>query len=213
MAPAEGIALVRDGRCHAAAVAGGTRTQPVERTNGSLVTARLAECEVALAFAGDRHRRAAPTELLRSGIRLVAGPRGAPARRVFEDAARETGVCVRDIAEVRSDAAALATVACGYADVAVSALPVARRVGLTTITLGQAALDLVINRGVAERDQLLRALLDAMSSRSLAAALKGAGYGPVGVVRLSVDRSTALKSRVVKELRRKRAHSSLEATR
>jgi putative molybdopterin biosynthesis protein len=212
MAPEEGVALVRDGLCHAAAVSGSTGTPPIEHTNGPLMTARLAECEVGLAVAGDRHRRAAPRELLRAGVRVVVGPQGTPARRVFEDAARETGACACEIAEVRSDAAAVATVAGGYGDVAVSPLPVARAVGLTTTPLGRAALDLVIHRAVAERDPALRALLETMRSRSLAAALVDAGYDSWGVAAQRADGGTAFKSRVVHELRRMKVNSGPEAT-
>jgi molybdate-binding protein len=113
---------------------------------------------------------------------------------------------------VRSDAAAVATVAGGYGDVAVSALPVARAVGLTTTPLGRAALDLVIHRAVAERDPALRALLETMRSRSLAAALVDAGYDSWGVAAQRADGGTAFKSRVVHELRRMKVNSGPEAT-
>lgn len=93
-----------------------------------------------------------------------------------------TGACACEIAEVRSDAAALATVAGGRANCAASTLPAARRAGLTTIRLGRAALDLVIHRPAGDGDPSVRALLDTLRSPSLAAALRTAGYDPVPLV-------------------------------
>jgi len=178
MAPEEAVALVRDGLCHAAAVAVSAGAPVIDDGGGRLFAVRLAECEVALAVAADERRPATPNDLLRPGERVVVGPHGTPARRVLEDAVRETGACACEIAEVRSDAAALATVAGGHADCAASTLPAARRAGLTTIPFGRAALDLVIHRGLGDGDPAVRALLDTLRSPSLAAALQTAGYDP-----------------------------------
>jgi putative molybdopterin biosynthesis protein len=210
MAPEEAVALVRDGLCHAAVVAGSGGASPIERTSGPLISARLAECEVVLAVAADRGR--APADLLRRGARVVVGPHGTPARRVLEDALRALGAPACELTEVRSDAAALATVAGGYAVCAASAAPPARRAALNTIPLGRARLDLVIHRAVSKRDPALRALLDALRSRTLAAILKQAGYTPGDVAVARAAGGTALTSRVASELKRMRIDSSLEAT-
>jgi hypothetical protein len=137
MAPAEAVALVRDGGCHAAAFAG-----PPDDPDGRLESLRLAEVEVVLA--GDH--------LLR---RVAVGPHGTPARRVLGALA---GVC--ELVEARSDSAALAAVAAGHADCAVVALPAARGAGLGTIPLGRTSLDLVIRRGAA--DPAVLALLETL---------------------------------------------------
>jgi molybdate-binding protein len=210
MAPEEAVALVRDGLCHAAVVAGSGGASPIERTSGPLISARLAECEVVLAVAADRGR--APADLLRRGARVVVGPHGTPARRVLEDALRALGAPACELTEVRSDAAALATVAGGYAVCAASAAPPARRAALNAIPLGRARLDLVIHRAVSKRDPALRALLDALRSRTLAAILKQAGYTPGDVAVARAAGGTALTPRVASELKRMRIDSSLEAT-
>jgi molybdate-binding protein len=97
---------------------------------------------------------------------------------VLDDAVRKTGARRLEIVDARSDAAALATVAGGFADCAVTTVPAARHAGLTATPLGRAALDLLIHRGVAARDPLVAALLATLRSRSLARALEGAGYEP-----------------------------------
>jgi hypothetical protein len=211
MAPEDAVALVRDGLCHAAVVAGSGGPSPIERPSGPLISARLAECEVVLAVAADEGRDA-PTDLLRPGARVVVGPHGTPARRALEDALRALGAPACEITEVRSDLAALATVAGGYADCAASAAPAAQRAGLTTVPFGRAGLDLVIHRAVSKRDPALRSLLDTLRSRPLADALKQAGYGPGDMAVPSAPGGTALTSRVVDELKRMRIGSSLEAT-
>jgi putative molybdopterin biosynthesis protein len=181
MAPEDAVALVRDGLCHAAVVAGSGGTSPIERTSGPLISARLAECEVVLAVAAD-NGCAAPGDLLRPGASVVVGPPGTPARRVLEDALRALGALACEVTGARSDAAALATVAGGYAVCAASTAPAASRAGLDTIPLGRARLDLVIHRAVSKRDPALRSLLDMLRSRSLAATLKQAGYTPGDVL-------------------------------
>jgi hypothetical protein len=213
MAPEDAVALVRDGLCHAAVVAGSRGTPTSEHADGPLTGVRLAECEIVLALAADPGRAAAaPGDLLRPGVRILVGPHGTPARRVLEDAVRAIGAPACEITEVRSDAAALATVAAGYADCAASTAPAAQRAGMTRIPLGRAALDLVTHRAVRGRDPAVRALLDTLRSRSLAAALEWAGYAAGGVTLPAADGGAALKSPVVRRLRRVNMNRSVEAT-
>jgi putative molybdopterin biosynthesis protein len=150
MSPLDAVTLVRDGGCHAAAVAG-----PLHAVDPRLVAVRLAEVEVALAVTGDE-----PARAIRAGARVAVGPRGTPARRVLRFASR---AC--EIVEARSDAAAFATLAAGHADCAVGALDAARRTGLWTAPLGRASLDLVVRRDAAGRDPAVRALLEIINRR------------------------------------------------
>ncbi|MEA2212835.1 MAG: molybdopterin molybdotransferase [Solirubrobacteraceae bacterium] len=169
----DAVGWVRDGICHAAAVVGTDGTPPARV--GPLMAVRIAECAVGVAVAANRPL-GAPAELLRAGHRVAVAPAGTPARRVLDDTLRATGVSGLDLLEARSDAAALATVAAGYADCAVSTMPAARHAGLRARPLGRAALDLVIHRRVARRDPLVQVLLEMLASRSLAVALERAGF-------------------------------------
>jgi putative molybdopterin biosynthesis protein len=181
----EAVARVRDGMCHAAAVAGDADSLPSVADGGPLIARRLADCDVGLSVAPDPGVVGAPVDVLRSGVRVVVGPHGTPARRVLEEALRDTGASACEIVEARSDAAAVAAVAAGYGDCVASSVAAAQRAGLEVMPLGRAALDLVIHRAVAERDPAVRALLDAMRSRPLALALERAGYG-LGAVETTI---------------------------
>jgi putative molybdopterin biosynthesis protein len=139
MPPAEAVALVRAGGCHAAVFAG-----PLDDPEGRLEAVRLAEVEVVLA--GDL--------ALRPGVRVAVGPPGTPARAVLEAI---VGAC--EIVEARSDAAAFAAVAAGAADCAAGALAAARAAALDSRPVGRAPLDLVIRRGAADSDPTVHALL------------------------------------------------------
>jgi putative molybdopterin biosynthesis protein len=170
MAPDEAVALVRDGLCHAAAVAGAAGSPPIDDGGGRLVAVRLAECDVVLAVAADEHHPSTPNDLLRPGLRVVVGPHGTLAYPLLEAAACE-------IAAVRSDAAAVAAVAAGHADCAAVALPAARIAGLATVPLGRSAVDLLIRRSVArDGDPAVRAVLEVLRSSGLARALEADGY-------------------------------------
>jgi putative molybdopterin biosynthesis protein len=201
---------VRDGFCHVVAVAGSADSRLP--SDSELVSVRLTECNVGVVVAADRRPLSAPAELLGSGLRVAVGPHGTPGRRVLDEAVREIGPGGLEIVEARSDAAALATVAGGRADLAVTTVPAARHAGLDVTPLGRAAIDLRIHRGVATRDPLIRALLETLRSPSLAMALERAGYGGGGGPRRSTKRDRALKSRVVGELRRSKVKSRPEPT-
>jgi putative molybdopterin biosynthesis protein len=174
MAPDEAVELVRDGLCHAAVVAGGAGSRPIDDDGcGRLVAVRLAECDVVLAVAADELHPSTPNDPLRPGLRVVVGPHGTLARPLLEEAACE-------IAEVRSDAAAVAAVAAGHADCAAIALPAARIAGLATMSLGRSAVDLVIRRGAAgDGDEAVSAVLEVLRSEWLARALEADGYDVV----------------------------------
>jgi putative molybdopterin biosynthesis protein len=172
VAPTEAIALVRHRMCHAAAVGRVGSVAPSD----DLLRVEVASCSVGLVFvAGSAHACDGLT-LLRGGARVVVGPPGTPARDVLDDAVRRLNAGALDVVEVRSDAVAVATVAGGYADFAVSTLPAAAARGLATSTLGRAALDLLIARDLADRDPLLRALVAAARSPSFETAVERAGY-------------------------------------
>jgi putative molybdopterin biosynthesis protein len=173
LAPAEAVALVRAGMCHAAAI---HRVGGALGGDGQLRRVPFAACSVGLATASERHADPDPLRLLRGRVRVAAGPYGTPARQVLNDVARGLDSPAFEIVEVRSDAAALETVAMGYADCAVSAVPAATHAGLATSPLGHASLDLVIDGGAAERDPMLRVLLATLRSRQLEMALERAGY-------------------------------------
>jgi putative molybdopterin biosynthesis protein len=178
MAPDAALELVNAGLCHAAAVAGSPSAPAVDCGGGGHMAVRLAEAEIAFAFACDGHlpHSLTPYELLRADVRVVVGPLGTPARRVLDELLRDAGGHACAITEVRSDAAAVAAVVAGHADGAVSALPAARHAGLATLPLGRAALDLVIHRSPADHDTAVAALLEALGSRALAHALEADGY-------------------------------------
>jgi putative molybdopterin biosynthesis protein len=176
MAPDAALALVNAGLCHAAAVAGTPSTSPVDAGGGGHLAIRLAESEIAFAFDGYLPHSATPYELLDSHARVVVGPPGTPARRLLDELLRDTPGHACAITEVRSDAAAVAAVAAGHADCAVSALPAARHAGLDTLPLGRAGLDLVVHRSAADDDAAVAALLEALASRGLAGALEADGY-------------------------------------
>jgi putative molybdopterin biosynthesis protein len=182
MAPEEAVALVRAGMCHAAAIAVSAGLPRLD-DGGELVALRLAESEVVLAVGANRPCPTSPNDLLRPGTRVVVGPHATPARRVLDEVLTKAGPGAWDIIEVRSDAAALATVAAGRADCAASTLAAARRAGFTTIPLGRAALDLVIHRARSDGDPAVRALLETLRSPSLAAVLETAGYDVRGIAR------------------------------
>jgi putative molybdopterin biosynthesis protein len=177
LAADEAVELVRDGMCHVAAVGASAGSPTSVAGDGPLIARRLVTCEVGLAVAPDRRPPAALAEVLRRPVRVIVGPHGTPARRVLEDVIRQAGARECEIVEARSDAAAVATVAAGYADCAVSAEPAARRAGLRVTPLGRAAIDLVMHSGVAERDPAMHVLLETMRSSSLGLALEQAGYG------------------------------------
>jgi hypothetical protein len=212
MAADDAVALVRDGLCHAAAISGTMCPSADEISDQALMATRLAECEVALAFRGERPGARAPGDLLRPGARVAVGPHGTPARRVFENAERPLCTSGCEIVEMRSDAAALATVAIGYADCAASTAAAARRLGLATIPLGHACLDLVTHRAVGERDPAIRVLLDTLRSPSLAAAFRRAGYAAGGVALPSADHTPALRARGAREREKMKLVGSLEVT-
>jgi putative molybdopterin biosynthesis protein len=175
MASEEAVALVRDGLCHAAAVAGAAGSPPIDDGGGRLVAVRLAECDVVLAVAAGEPHPSTPNDLLRPGLRVVVGPHGTLARPLLEAAACE-------IAEVRSDAAAVAAVAGGHADCAAIALPAARIAGLGTLPLGRSAVDLVIGRSPAgDGDPAVSAVLEVLRSSWLARALEADGYDVVAL--------------------------------
>jgi molybdate-binding protein len=186
MAPGEAVELVREGLCHAAAVAGTVGAPPIEDAGARLVGVRLAECDMYLATGDGCAAPATPDDVLRRGIRVAVGPQGTPARRVLDDAVRASGAAC-EISEMRSDAAAVAAVAQGHADCAVSARPAALRAGLTTLALGRAAFDLVIHRAPGDDDPAVRALLDGLRSPSLALALEADGYDAGGIARRAAD--------------------------
>jgi molybdate-binding protein len=94
----------------------------------------------------------------------------------------------------------------------VSTVPAACRAGLDVTPLGRGAVDLLIHRGVAVRDPLVRALLQTVRSRSLAIALEAVGYAPGAGARRSAKRDRALKSAVVGELRVMNVVARPEAT-
>jgi putative molybdopterin biosynthesis protein len=181
----DALALVGDGLCHAAAVAGRASVPPVDAGAGGHRVVRLAECDVAIAVAPGARPPARPCELLDGGGRFLAGPRGTPARHVLDETLDAIGADASAITEVRSDAAAVAAVAGGHADGAVITLPAARRAGLATLPLGRAALDLVIHRDVAGRDPAVRALLDALQSAWLRSTLELDGYDTGGPMMIS----------------------------
>jgi putative molybdopterin biosynthesis protein len=175
MPAGEALALLDDGRCHAAVIAGRPTVAPVDAGGGGHRVVRLAECDVAVAVAPNGRRLATPYELLDGCRRLVVGPRGTPARHVLDEALEAMDADACAITEVRSDAAAVAAVTGGHADCAVTALPAARRAGLAGLPLGRAGLDLVIHRDAGD-DPAVRALLDALQSAWLGSALELDGY-------------------------------------
>jgi putative molybdopterin biosynthesis protein len=142
LAPAEAVALVRAGGCHAALFAGAP-----DDPEGLLEAVRLVDVDVVLA--GD----IAP----RPGARVAVGPAGTPARQVLDAVAG-----AYELVEARSDAAAFAAVVGGAADCAAGALAAARAAGLASKPLGRASLDLVIRRDAPERDPLVHALLKSL---------------------------------------------------
>jgi putative molybdopterin biosynthesis protein len=172
VAPTDAIALVRDRMCHAAAVGRVGSVAPSE----DLLRVEVASCVVGLVFrAGNPQARDSLT-LLRRCARVAVGPPGTPAHEVLDDVVRRLDAGALEVVEVRSDAVAVATVAGGYADFAVSTLPAAAERGLTTSTLGRAALDLLIGRDLADHDPLLRALVATARSPSFEIAVERAGY-------------------------------------
>jgi molybdate-binding protein len=152
----------------------------VDASGGGHLVVRLAECDVTVAVAPDGRWPATPYELLDGCRRLVAGPRGTPSRQVLDEVLADTDAHACAITEVRSDAAAVAAVAGGHADCAVSALATARRAGLATLPLGRAGLDLVIHRDAADGDPAVRALLAALQSSWLRSELELDGYDTGG---------------------------------
>lgn len=196
----DAIGLVRDGMCHAAAVAGSAGLRPPG--NGPIFAVRLATCDVGVSVAADRDPVSARMQLLGPGLRVAVAPPGTPARRVLDDAAGTTRAGGFEIVEVRSDAAALATMAGGCADCAVTTVAAARHAGFQATPLGRAALDLVMHARVARRDPLVRALLETLRLRSLTIALEGAGYEPRAGAGLNAKRSRVRTARVVNELPR-----------
>jgi putative molybdopterin biosynthesis protein len=175
-APLEAARLVRDGVCHVAAVGG--RVGAVAPRDRQLRRVRLAECDVGLVLTSELLRDRDPRQVLRGRVRVASASHGTPARHVLDDVVRDVERTGVEIIEVRSDAAAVETVAAGYADCAVSTVPAAGRAGFPAHPLGRAALDLVVARGVAERDPLVRALLHTLRSLGFQAALERAGYKP-----------------------------------
>jgi putative molybdopterin biosynthesis protein len=204
----DALALVAEGMCHVAAVSGSAGARP--RGRGGLRALRLADCSVGLVGVSGRVPTTAVHELLCSGVPVAVGPHGTLARRILEDMTRGRADRARSLVEARSDAAALAMVNGGCADWAVTTVPAARRVGADVTPLGRAALDLLIHRGVGERDPLVRALLETLQSQSLAVALDRAGY-ETGAARSGGKRDRLFKARVVGELRRMNETDTREA--
>jgi hypothetical protein len=135
-------------------------------------------CDVGVSVAADYPVPTCPAELLRRVARVAVAPPGTPAHHVLGDLLGGIHPPALDIVETRSDAAALAMLAGGYADCAVSTLAAARHAGLTASPLGRAALDLVMHARVTRRDPQARALLQTLRSRLLTTALERAGYEP-----------------------------------
>ena len=159
MDPADALALVADGRCHAAV--GG----PAAAGDARLVAVTFAEHDIALAVApGNPLGLASIADAARAGARVIAAPDGA---RLAPDVVA---------ARVRSDAAAVAAVAGGHADCAIAGVPAARAAGLDSIPFARAAIDLAHLRGAETRDPAVAALRAALADASLAAALTAAGY-------------------------------------
>jgi putative molybdopterin biosynthesis protein len=161
MDPRAALALVADGRCHAA-VGTGLAGDPAA---AALATAAFAGHDVALAVAaGNPLGVNGPDDLARARARVIAAP----------DAARLVpGVAA---AQARSDAAAVAAVAGGHADVAVAGVPAARAAGLDVVPVARAAVGVAYARGTEARDPAVAALRAALADPALAAALAAAGY-------------------------------------
>jgi putative molybdopterin biosynthesis protein len=174
ISPAAAVALVRERMCHAATVARVGSFAPSDE----LLRVPLTSCKVGLVSPPGRPAERDPRQALRGRVRIAAGPQSTPARHILDDVMRRLAAPAPEIVEARSDAVALATLATGCADFAVSSGPAADKAGLATSTLGSAGLDLVIERGVAERDPLARALLQTVRSAGFALALEQAGYEP-----------------------------------
>jgi len=159
MDPADALALVADGRCHAAV------GRPAAAGDARLVAVTFAEHDVALAVAaGNPLGLTSIAEASRAGARVIAAPDGA---RLAPDVVG---------ARVRSDAAAVAAVAGGHADCAIAGVPAARAAGLDSIPFARAAIDLAHARGAETRDPAVAALRAALADAALAAALTAAGY-------------------------------------
>jgi putative molybdopterin biosynthesis protein len=170
MGAEDALALVAEGRCHAA-VAAGERRGPAVTDGARLATIALAEQAVALVVApGNPLGLASPADLARPGLRIVAGP---AARRLAPDVAAGA---------VRSDAAAVAAVAGGHADCAIAGVPAARAAGLDALPFARTRFDLTHLRGADARDDALEALRAALARPDLAAALAAAGYEAGGDV-------------------------------
>jgi hypothetical protein len=163
LATTEAAAMVREGMCHAAAVAHGTSESTAEIP--PLIAVRLAECDVGLSVASFSAPPTGPQELLLSGVRVAVGPAGSPGRRVLDEQLDAIGPSLCEILETRSDAASLATLVGGYADCAIATIPAARRAGLRPARLGRSAIDLMLHRDVAKRDPAVDGLLATIRSK------------------------------------------------
>jgi molybdate-binding protein len=174
MGTTEAVALVQQGMCHAALLgsAGGDSPQVAD----GLVLRRLADCDVGTSIASDRSTRMVARDALHGRARVAVGPTGSAARTVLDAFIDDGGVSAVELVAVRSDAAALATVAGGYADCAVTTMPAARGAGVSADVLGRASLDLLLKEDVAERDPVMRALERMLRSPSFTMALAAAGY-------------------------------------
>ena len=149
----QALALLGDGGCHAAWVSGSLTV----RADMASVTVAERDLGVAGAIPG--------------GARVVAGPSAG-------------GDLPEGAVRMRSDDAALSALAGGYADSAYVALPAARAAGLDTRTTEAGVPVSLVTRAHAERrDSAVKALLDAISGKSLAAALRAEGYEPARCVR------------------------------
>ena len=168
MDAAAALALVAEGRAHAAVREAGAR-----EAGARLREVAFAEHDVALVVAaGNPLGLLSVADVARTGAHVIAAPSAAG---LAPDVAA---------AHARSDAAAVAAVAGGHADCAIAGAPTARAAGLDAIPFARAATTVAHVRGAEVRDPAVAALRAALATPGLAAALAAAGYGPpAGVTR------------------------------